>query len=138
MFGPPFKFHSNLSFDKSNLKKLRPFHSLMLISYDVNVSPHHLSHFLKYYLSLFGITITILIEDAVMHFEKYSNKSVNFLWHIFENGRVISWVNLKKWTWIHKWHVFFELQWCWREKFCIKIITLLRELEFCQPRQIIF
>ena len=35
------------------------------------------------------------IEDAVIHFEKFSNKNINFSLQLFQNGRIISWVNLK-------------------------------------------
>ena len=30
-----------------------------------------------------------------MHFEKLSNKNINFFLQLFEDGRIISWVNLK-------------------------------------------
>ena len=30
-----------------------------------------------------------------MHFPKFSNKGINFLSQLFENGRIISWINLK-------------------------------------------
>ena len=35
------------------------------------------------------------IEDAVIHFEKFSNKNINFLLQLFKNGIIISCVNLK-------------------------------------------
>ena len=37
----------------------------------------------------------IKIEDVVIHFEKFSNNNINLLSQLFENGRIISWVNLK-------------------------------------------
>ena len=37
----------------------------------------------------------IEIEGTVIHFPKFSNKSINFLSQLFENGRIISWINLK-------------------------------------------
>ena len=37
----------------------------------------------------------IKIEDAVIPFEKFSNKNINFLSQLFGNGRIISLVNLK-------------------------------------------
>ena len=37
----------------------------------------------------------IKIDNAVMHFEKFSNKNINFLSQLFENVRIISWVSLK-------------------------------------------
>ena len=37
----------------------------------------------------------IKIEDAVMHFEKFSNENIKFLSQLFENDRITSWVNLK-------------------------------------------
>ena len=33
--------------------------------------------------------------DAVIHFEKFCNKNINFLLQLFKNGRIMSWVNLK-------------------------------------------
>ena len=30
-----------------------------------------------------------------LHFEIFSNKNINFFSQLFENGRIISWVNLK-------------------------------------------
>ena len=37
----------------------------------------------------------IKIEGTVIHFPKFSNKGINFLSQLFENGRIISWINLK-------------------------------------------
>ena len=37
----------------------------------------------------------IKLEDAVMHFEKFSNENIKFLSQLFENDRITSWVNLK-------------------------------------------
>ena len=37
----------------------------------------------------------IKIEGTVIHFPKSSNKSINFLSQLFENGRIISSINLK-------------------------------------------
>ena len=34
-------------------------------------------------------------EDTAMHFPKFSNKDTNFISELSENGRIISWVNLK-------------------------------------------
>ena len=34
-------------------------------------------------------------EDAVIHFEEFSNKSINFLSQLFENDRIIQLVSLK-------------------------------------------
>ena len=36
----------------------------------------------------------IKIEDTVIHFPKFSKKGINFLSQLFENGRIISWLNL--------------------------------------------
>ena len=60
MFSPPFKFHSNISFNKSNLKKLLPFLRQMLVSWNqyLSASPEN---FLKHYLSFYGITITLTL-----------------------------------------------------------------------------
>ena len=35
------------------------------------------------------------IKTAIIQFEKFSNKNINILLQLFENGRIISWVNLK-------------------------------------------
>ena len=37
----------------------------------------------------------IQIESTVIHFPKLSNKGINFLSQLFENGRIISWINPK-------------------------------------------
>ena len=37
----------------------------------------------------------ITIEGTSIHFPKSSNKGINFILQLFENGRIISWVNLK-------------------------------------------
>ena len=37
----------------------------------------------------------IKIEGTVINFPKFSNKSINFLSQLFENGKIISWINLK-------------------------------------------
>ena len=94
MFGPCFKFHSNLSFNKSNLKEMLPFYRQMVISWSQYLSSSHeapsqvLSQFL-------WCNNYIKIEDDVIHFEKLSNKNINFLPKLFENGRIIWWINLK-------------------------------------------
>ena len=38
----------------------------------------------------------VKIEDAAIHFEKFSNKNINFSPQFFENGRIMSCVNLKE------------------------------------------
>ena len=60
MFSPLFKFHSNISFNKSNLKKLLPFHRQMLVSWSqyLSASPEN---FLKHYLSFYDITVTLTL-----------------------------------------------------------------------------
>ena len=88
MFGPCFKFHSNLSFNKSNLKEMLSFYRQMVISWSQYLSSSHeapsqvLSQFL-------WRNNYIKIEDDVIHFEKLSNKNINFLPKLFENGRII-------------------------------------------------
>ena len=37
----------------------------------------------------------IKIEDALIHFEKFSNQSISFLLQLFENDRIIPWVKLR-------------------------------------------
>ena len=37
----------------------------------------------------------IKIEGTVIHFPKFSNKGINFVSESFEDGMIISWVNLK-------------------------------------------
>ena len=66
-FGPSFKLHSNLSFNKSNLEKLLPFYKQMVISWSQYLSASSkihsraLSQFLWY-------KNYIKIEDVVIHF----------------------------------------------------------------------
>ena len=93
-FGPSFKFHSNLSFKKSSLKKLLPFYRHMLNSWSQSLSgsPETSSQILSQFL---WFNKYIKIEGTVIHFPKFSNKGINFLSQLFENGRIISWINLK-------------------------------------------
>ena len=37
----------------------------------------------------------IKIEPTAIHFRKLSNKGINFLSQLFENGGIISWIHLK-------------------------------------------
>ena len=37
----------------------------------------------------------IQIESIVIHFPKLSDKGINFLSQLFENGKIISWINPK-------------------------------------------
>ena len=87
-----FNFHSNLDFNKYKLKKLLPFYRQMVVSYSqyLSSSPEIPSQVLSQFLSCDNY---IKIEDAVIHFEKFSNKTINFLSQLFENGRIISWFN---------------------------------------------
>ena len=93
-FGPSFKFHSNLSFKKSSLKKLLPFcrHMLNRWSQSLSGSPETFSQIPSQFL---WFNKYIQIEGTVIHFPKFSNKGINFLSQLFENGRIISWINLK-------------------------------------------
>ena len=76
-FGCPFKFYSNLSFNKSNLKKLLIFYREMAISWSqyLSTSPETLSLVLSQFL---WYNNHIKIEDVVIHIEKFSKKNVNF------------------------------------------------------------
>ena len=72
----------------------------------------------------------IEIEDAVVHFEKFSNKISNFLLQLFENGKIISRANLKdEYDGKHQFLITVMLA----RKICISIIMLLKKLEFCLP-----
>ena len=91
---PSFKFHSNLSFKKFSIKKLLPFYRHMLNSWSQSLSgsPETSSQMLSQFL-LFSKYIKI--EGTIIHFPKFSNKAINFLSQLFENGRIISWINVK-------------------------------------------
>ena len=89
-FAPSFKFHSNLIFKKSSLKKLLPFLRHLLICF---IFQDHLKLIVKYYLSFCDLTNKIQV--TVISFPKFSNKGINFLSQLFENGRIISWIYLK-------------------------------------------
>ena len=93
-FGSSFKFHSSLSFKKSSLKKLLPFcrHMLNSWSQSLSGSPEISSQISSQFL---WFNKYIKIEGTVIHFPKFSNKGINFLSQLFENGRIISWINLK-------------------------------------------
>ena len=73
-----FKFYSNLSFNKPNLKKLLPCYRQMIISWSQYLfsSPETPSQVLSQFLLYNNY---IKIEDAVIYFEKFSNKIINFL-----------------------------------------------------------
>ena len=75
-------------FNKSNLKKLLPFYRQMVISRSqyLSSSPETPSQILSQFL---WYNNYIKIEDAVINFEKLSNKNINFLLQLFENGRFI-------------------------------------------------
>ena len=93
-FDPSFKFHLNLSFKKFSIKKLLPFYRHMLNSWSQSLSgsPETSSQMLSQFL-LFSKYIKI--EGTIIHFPKFSNKAINFLSQLFENGRIISWINVK-------------------------------------------
>ena len=93
-FGPSFKFHSNLSFKKSSLKKLLPFYRHMLNSWSQSLSgsPETSSQILSQFL---WFNKYIKIEGTIIHFPKFSDKCINFLLQLLENGKIISWINLK-------------------------------------------
>ena len=87
-FGPSFKFHLNLSFKKSSLKKLLPFYRHMLNSWSQSLSGPPGTSSQK--LSQFSwFNKYIKIEGSVVHFPKFSNKGINFLSQLFENRRII-------------------------------------------------
>ena len=93
--GTSFKFHSNFSFKISNLEKLLPFCKQMLISWShyLSTSPEAPSQILSQFLQYNNYNET---EGAVIHFEKFPNKIyINFSLQLFQNDRIISWVNLK-------------------------------------------
>ena len=93
-FGPSFKFHSNLSFKKFSLKKLLPFNGHMLNSWSQTLSgsPETSSQILSQFLRF---NKYIKIEGTIIHFPKFSDKCINFLLQLLENGKIISWINLK-------------------------------------------
>ena len=93
-FNPSFIFHSNISFKKSSFKKLLPFYRHMLNSWSQSLSgsPETSSQILSQFL---WFNKYIKIESTVIHFPKFSNKVIKFLSQLFQNGRIISWINLK-------------------------------------------
>ena len=93
--GLSFRFHSNLSFNKFSLKKLLPFYRHILNSWSQGLSgsPETSSQILSQFLWFHKY---IEIEGTAIHFPKFCNKDINFLSQLFENGRIISWVNLKE------------------------------------------
>ena len=93
-FRPSFKFHSNLSIKKSSLKKLLPFFRHMLNSWSQSLSGL-LETSSQILSQLLWFNKYINIEGFVIHFTKFSKKGNNFLSQLFENGRIISWINLK-------------------------------------------
>ena len=93
-FNPSFIFHSNISFKKSSFKKLLPFYRHMLNSWSQSLSgsPETSSQILSQFL---WSNKYIKTEGTVIDFPKLSNKGINFLSQLFENRRIISWINLK-------------------------------------------
>ena len=77
-FGPSFKFHSDLSFKKSSLKKLLPFYRHMLNSWSQSLSgsPETSSQILSQFL---WFNKYIKTEGTVIHFPNFPNKDINFL-----------------------------------------------------------
>ena len=92
-FCPSFKFHSNLSFKKSSLRRLLPFCRHHSWSQSFSGSPETSSLILSHFL---WFNKYIKIEGTVVHFPKFSNKGINFLLQLFENGRIISSIHLKE------------------------------------------
>ena len=90
-----FKFYSNLSFNKFNLKKLLAFYRKMLISWSqyLLASPETPSQVLFQFP---WYNNYLKIENVVIHFEKFPNKTFNFLSQLFENGRIISWFSFQR------------------------------------------
>ena len=68
-FGPSFKFHSNLSFKKSSLKKLLPFYRHLLKAV-AKALQDHLKRLLKYYLSFCDLRNTLKLR--VLHCNTFS------------------------------------------------------------------
>ena len=66
----------------------------MLISWSQSRSgsPENSSQILSQFLRF---NKYIKIEDTVIHFPKFSNKGINYISQLFENGSSISWINLK-------------------------------------------
>ena len=147
-FDPSFKFHSNLSFNKSIFKKLLPFYRQMILSWSqyLSSSPETPSQVLSQFL---WYNNYIKFEDAVIHFEKFYNKNTSFSSQLFENGRIISWVNLKdkyeltndmfyqraqlKHAIPARWKTLILITVILTRNICVKIIMLLKELEFFLP-----
>ena len=92
-FSPCFKFHSNLSVSKSSLKKLLPFYRHMLISWNQGLSGSPETSFQISQFLLFNKYSEI--ERTAINFQRFSNKDFNPILQLFENGKVITWVNLK-------------------------------------------
>ena len=147
-FDPSFKFHSNLSFNKSNFKKLLPFYRQMILSWSqyLSSSPETPSQVLSQFL---WYNNYIKFEDAVIHFEKFSNKNISFSLQLFENGRITSWVNLKdkyeltndifyQWAQLKhaisaRWKTLISNYSDIDEENLCQITLLLKELEFFLP-----
>ena len=90
---PSFKLYSNLSFNKSSLKKLLPFYRHMLISQNQGLLRLPETSF--QILSLFlWFNKYSEAKGTAIHFPKFSN-ILTFYCSFFENGKIKSWVNLK-------------------------------------------
>ena len=85
-----FKFHLNLSFKKSFIKKL-----LLLLPASVNLlEPKSFRIYsLMYYLSFFDLSNTLKLR-VLQYYKIISNEGINFLLQLFENEGIISWINL--------------------------------------------
>ena len=59
----------------------------------IRICPFHLKNLLKCYLRFCGTAITLKLR--MMQNENFSNKKLNVLSQLIENGRITSWVNLK-------------------------------------------
>ena len=71
-----------------------PFYRHMLISWSQSLlgSTETYSQILSQFL---WFTKHIKIESTAIRFPKFSDKDINVILQLFENGRLISWVNLK-------------------------------------------
>ena len=93
-FGSKFKFHSNIFFKKTSLKKLLPFHWDIFINWRTHFSSSPKSQACLFSQFLW-FNKYIQIKDNLVCLTNFATKNIHFLSQLFEGGTLKSWSDLK-------------------------------------------
>ena len=95
-FGKTFKFHSNLSFNRSNLLSFPDCYKEMFLTWKNTFS--HISDISSCIKSQFlWFNDFLKIENETFHFKEFSENNINFIYHLFKDDGVLKpWIELKQ------------------------------------------